>query len=128
VAGTGLFLWSQQDFGAAKSAVERVPFVRARMFEKTEADFSRLGVGALFAGPMEGIPYKVYAVQAPSRCSLPVFLLASVPARLERLIVSWIVFALVGWALRHFGVRTMLAVVFHAGYWLAVYAYYWSVI
>ena len=128
VAGTALFLWSQSDYNTAKTTVARVPFVREKMFEKTEVEFARLGVGALFTGPTEGIPYKVYAVQAPGRCSIGIFLLASIPARLERLIMSWIVFVCAGWAFRRYKVRAVYPVIFHAAYWTLVYVYYWSVI
>jgi hypothetical protein len=128
VAGAWLFLWSQADYNTAKQTVARVPFVREKMFEKTGAEFSRLGAVALFTGPMEGIPYKVYAVQAPGHCSLRIFLLASVPARLERLLLSWSVFVFVGWIFRRCGVRALYPVLFHTVYWSVVYACYWSII
>jgi hypothetical protein len=78
-------------------------------------------------GPASGIPYKVYAVQAPGYTSLGPFLLVSAPARLERLMLTWVLFALAGALLRkHVRRRPSVAVTAYAVYWLAVYAYYWT--
>jgi len=128
VAGCALYQWSQADSAGAKHAVLRVPFVRERMFTETEQEFKSVGLWALFKGPSRGIPYKVYAVQAPAYTPLSTFLLASVPARFERLVLSWIVFTAVGYFVRKRGVRPLFALLFHAVYWSAIYAYYWTVI
>jgi membrane protein YqaA with SNARE-associated domain len=105
--------------------VKHVPFVREWMFDKTRADFERHGVGALLRGPSSGIPYKVYAVQAPAYTNLWAFLLVSIPARLERFLLVWAGFALVGRALRN---RPAMAVTAHALFWVGTYAWYWTVI
>jgi hypothetical protein len=128
VAGCVMYQWSQANYTSAMHAVLRVPFVRERMFTETEQEFKTVGLWALFKGPSRGIPYKVYAVQAPAYTPLSTFLLASVPARFERLVLSWIVFTVVGLVLRKYGIRPLFAILFHVLYWSAIYAYYWSVI
>ncbi len=128
LAGASMYAWGQASPDAAKDAVKRVPFVRGSMFEKTQRDFESSGAWALCAGPMSGIPYKVYAIQAPAYCSLPAFLLASIPARLERFVMAWAVFAVVGWFLRRRKKGPAAALVFFSVYWTAVYAVYWSTI
>lgn len=128
IAGSCLFAWSLSDYAAAKAAVLKVPFVREKMFDETSREFQRDGVGALFEGPTRGVPYKVYAVQAPAYCGLPAFLLASIPARLERLLISWIVFVCVGLGFDKFKARPRTRFLFHGAYWIAVYSYYWTVI
>lgn len=126
VAGTCLFLWSARDPDSARHWIAKVPFVRERMWAETEQEFASRGATALLAGPMKGTPYKVYAVLAPAHCSLAAFLLVSVPARLERLLLSWTVFAAAGWAFRRRRVRDRGRLLFHATYWVAIYVYYWS--
>lgn len=127
-AGVSLFQWSQADYSTARNAVDYVPFVRESMFSKVQQDFDAYGARALLVGPTQGIPYKVYAIEAPGRCPLLPFLLVSVPARLERLLLSWVVFATAGFGLRKIRRWPVAAIVFHAGYWICVYVYYWTVI
>lgn len=128
VGGIVLFQWSQADYSAARKAVASVPFVRESMFPKVEQDFDSYGAKALLLGPTQGIPYKVYAIDAPGRCSFLLFLLVSIPARLERLLLSWIVFSAAGLGLRKLPGSPVVAIIFHAGYWAVVYIYYWTVI
>ena len=127
-AGFFLFQWSQADHHAARNAIARVPFVRESMFLEVQQDFTAYGARALLVGPTQGIPYKVYAIEAPGRCPLLLFLAVSIPARLERLLLSWIVFAAAGYALRKLRSWPGIAVAFHASYWTIVYVYYWTVI
>lgn len=128
VAGIVLFQWSQADYSAARKAVASVPFVREDMFPKVQKDFVSYGTNALLFGPTQGIPYKVYAIEAPGRCSFLYFLLVSVPARMERLVLSWIVFTAAGLGLRRLPRWPLVALAFHALYWAVVYVYYWTVI
>lgn len=128
LAGVVLFQWSTLDYPTAHNAVSHVPFVRDTMFIKTQHDYSTLGVNALFKGPTQGIPYKIYAIEAPPYCSLPLFLLASIPARLERLVLSWMVFALLGFGFRKWRLPVWSAFTFHGCYWVIVYICYWSAI
>lgn len=128
VAGVVLFQWSRADPSAARNAIERVPFVREAMFAKVQQDYEAYGAKALLVGPAQGIPYKVYAIEAPGRCGFTPFLLVSIPARLERLVLSWVVFIAVGYGLRRLRRGPAAAVIFHASYWAIVYVYYWTVI
>lgn len=128
VAGIVLYSWSHADYSAARKAVTNVPFVRESMVANVQEDFGSYGAKALLVGPTQGIPYKVYAIEAPGRCSMLFFLLVSIPARLERLLLSWIVFSAAGLGLRKWTRWPLTALVFHAGYWAVVYIYYWAVI
>lgn len=129
LGGWILFSLAARDYPAARKAVDGVPFVSERMFEATRSDYETSGVWALCKGPLSGIPYKVYAVEAPGHASLLSFLLVSIPGRLERLAITWVLFAGVGLALRKRIARFPgWAVLGYGLYWIAVYAYYWSVI
>jgi hypothetical protein len=57
------------------------------MFADVETSFRERGLGAIFLGPLTGIPYKIYAVHAPSHVGEAAFLAATVPARARRFFV-----------------------------------------
>jgi hypothetical protein len=99
------------------------------MFETVARDMEVYGAWGLCKGPMSGIPYKVYAVEAPPRVGMGAFLAASVPARLERLLLSWVLFAAAGLLApprEPRGRRWLLGA--YVAYWVAVYAFYWGTV
>lgn len=126
--GALMFLWAASGPGA-RTAVERVPFVRPAMFERIDRGYEASGAAALVEGPMSGIPYKAYAVEAPRYTTLGRFLLWSVPARLERFVITWVIFAALGLLIRtrrrNFA---HLAIGLHLAYWCCVYTAYWITI
>ena len=126
-AGVGLFIWSSVAHQSAIAAVQSVPFIPTTMFQSVSSDIASLGVWALCKGPLSGIPYKVYAVLSPGAIPLLPFLLVSIPARLERLLVSWVMFALAGIVLKRPLLRyPALGPGLHGIYWVIIYALYWS--
>lgn len=124
LAGAVMFSWATHG-PAAHRAVAQVPLVTPVMFERAESDYRRFGIWAAGIGPVRGIPYKVYAVEAPEHVGLWSFLLVTIPARIWRLIAVWLVFAAAGMILRKLG-RASLAPALHALSWILVYAVYWS--
>ena len=88
--------WGARDPGRAAEILNRVPAVSPAMIEAVERSLRRYGVVAMFAGPVTGTPYKVYAMQSGAiGAALPLFLLISIPARILRfaglvLLTSWI--------------------------------------
>lgn len=129
LGGAVLFAWATSTPEAARAAVRQVPFVREPMFAVASAGLAAGAFTALVRGSFSGIPYKVYAVEAPGRVRAAVFFLASVPARALRFLVVASAIALVASLLLRFtsigsrGLRVVLA----AG-WSAFYAYYWLTI
>lgn len=99
------------------------------MIDRVEKDYQKHGAGAVFRGPIAGIPYKIYAVQAPANVSMTVFLLVSVPARAARFVLVWLCFSLAGWGLRRmWPERVAIPTAAHAVFWVGFYSYYWAVI
>ncbi|HKM85189.1 MAG TPA: hypothetical protein VJW96_03220 [Terriglobales bacterium] len=123
-AGAVMFSWSARG-PAARHAVAQVPLVTPAMFDRAESDYRHFGVWAASGGPVRGIPYKVYAVEAPEHSSVWSFLLVTIPARAWRLLVVWLGFAGAGLLLRKLG-RVSLAPVLHASFWIVVYVVYWA--
>jgi len=129
VAGGVMYSWAAADPHAARAAVVAVPFVGEKIVAPVEHRWDDEGATMLFENPLSGVPYKVYAVTAPPRMSLGTFLLASVPARAERMTLSWVVFALVAWwrTARDEHKRRVAAIRFHIVSWTLLYAVYWTV-
>jgi hypothetical protein len=129
VGGMLLYGLAAQNPASAKSMVLGVPFVKHRMFETVDREFRTVGAWAPCKGPTSGIPYKVYAVEATRHINWFLFLLVSIPARLERLVITWALFAALGRLCgRYIAAHPGSAITFHALYWVAVYGFYWSVI
>ena len=124
LGGAFMFTWSARSTNA-RAAVEHVPAVSPAMFDNAERDLNRYGIWGTSLGPIRGIPYKVYAVEAPAHSELWVFLLATIPARLWRLVAVWLGFAGAGLLLRKLG-RASLAPALHALFWIVTYAIYWA--
>jgi len=125
--GNLMFVIGQLSPEQSKAVVLRVPFVSSAMFERTHQSFERNGIWALTKGPASGIPYKVYSVQAGRYSRWPMFLVASVLARMERFALFWAIAGLLGLAFRKSIRRqpTITAAV-HACIWILGYAWYWT--
>jgi membrane protein YqaA with SNARE-associated domain len=124
LAGVVMFSWASRG-PTARQAVSRVPLVTPAMFDRAESDYRHDGIWAVSRGPLRGIPYKVYAVEAPQHFSLCSFLLTTIPARLWRLLLVWLGFAGAGVLLRKLG-RSSLAPLLHLSCWILVYVVYWA--
>jgi hypothetical protein len=124
--GTAMYLWASADAAGAVATVERVPGISSGMIDRAAAALGAQGVLAMLFGAFAGVPYKIYAVEAPSAgIGLALFLVLSVPARLMRF------FLLSGMAATFAGVvdgwlskRVVLAIVLVL--WVAFYAAYWT--
>ena len=124
LAGAVMFSWSARGPNA-RYAVAQVPLVTPAMFERAESDYREFGIWAASVGPVRGIPYKVYAVEASEHSSLRSFLTVTIPSRIWRLLVVWLGFAGTGLLLRKVG-RASLAPALHASFWTVVYVFYWA--
>lgn len=127
LAGALMFIWASRTPASARAAVAHVPFVRESMFAHAQGELQSYGFRGLLLGPRYGIPYKVYAVEAPNLLSWPSFLAMTVPARLIRFALSSLFFAVLGFVLKNarLGRPATLAGI-HAMLWIAFYACYWS--
>jgi len=129
LGGAIMYLWAAQSPDSAKAFVVAVPFIPESMFHQTHLDLTRIGLKALINGPGSGIPYKVYAVQAPAFGALDAFLLMSSLARFERLFLAWALPSVLGvltrarkWASPPALVKAYIA------FWIFLYVLYFSLI
>jgi hypothetical protein len=127
LGGAILFHWAEQRPGAAHFAVAHVPFVRESMFAQVQDGFRKNGPTAMAIGSVSGLPYKLYAVEAPQYCSATTFLLATPPARALRFLLVWFGFgAIAAWLRKSRGMRTVTLLKIYAAIWFASYALYWG--
>jgi hypothetical protein len=127
LGGVFLFHWSSASPGAAHEAIVRVPFVREAMFTRVDEGFRAHGLLAIFLGSVSGIPYKLYAVEAPKFSGQAVFLLATPPARLVRFLLVWAVFGAVAqWLQRKYVWQRWRCALFYALIWMISYTIYWG--
>lgn len=108
------------------TAADWLPGVSPAMTETARAGLHRHGLMALFAGVLQGIPYKLFAVQA-APIGVVSFVLVSAAARLARFLAVTAFSALAGrWFVSNFGPTATLRL--HAGVWIGFYAvYFWRV-
>jgi membrane protein YqaA with SNARE-associated domain len=127
IGGICMYTWALWRPDSARSAVAAMPFVRTKMFEKVQEDYRAHGVSGIFYTLGTGIPYKVYAVLAPPVAAPVTFGLITIPARLERLALSWLIPTMLGFFLRRW-IRNhrRLTAALWLGFWVVTYAIYWS--
>lgn len=101
-----------------------LPAIDAGMVADVGEQLGTSGLPALFAGPVTGTPYKIYAVQSGQLgIGLVEFLLVSIPARMLRFVAVTLAVGGVGRVLeRWLGLRARRIVL--ALSWSAFYAWY----
>lgn len=125
IAGGLMFTWSTHDPAAAAQAVASVPLVKTEMAATVQTSYETHGASALLRGPLNGIPYKIYAIQAPAHLPLGTFLLMSIPARLERLASGLLLFGAIGfWQRKRITRHPNRALAIWASYWALIYLVY----
>lgn len=124
IGGGVMYFWGSHDPSSAQAIVNKVPGIPDSFLSRVAGDLEKEGVPAMLFGPLQGIPYKLYALFSGSMgLSLPAFILWSVPARLVRfvlaaLISGWIFdTGLKAWTLKQ-------KYVFLAAFWIIFYGWY----
>ncbi|MEM7431738.1 MAG: hypothetical protein AAF351_07340 [Pseudomonadota bacterium] len=126
IGGSVMWLWGATQIDHARSAVELVPAINAELIDTTRAELETNGIVALFVGPLLGIPYKIFAMEAAALgLSFVLFFVVSVPARLIRFVIVVSMAAAAAQIFRHrASLRTLQWI--HAGIWIAFYTAYFA--
>jgi membrane protein YqaA with SNARE-associated domain len=126
-AGALMYIWAEQNPVNAHAVVLRVPFILQRMFDQVRSGYQHRGMTALFLGPLSGIPYKIYAIEAPGHLGFLSFVIATAPARAWRFILVCLLFGAVAAFLRRSrGASQRQLAAIHAVVWILFYGFYWS--
>lgn len=126
-AGILMFGWAAKNPSQAQNVVAKVPFISRQMFDDVRTGYEHHGIFAVFLGPLSGIPYKIYAVEAPGRFGLAEFASATAPARAWRFLVVCLFSGAAASLLRRKWKKspTQLARI-HGIAWILFYAFYWG--
>ena len=127
LGGIVMYLWSANDPPSALNTVEHLPAIGAQMLARGATMLHEQGVWSLFPGMLRGLPYKVFAVQAPhAAITLPVLLLATIPARLARFaLVSVMTRIIATRVLRSWSRRAQVLTL--TAFWVVFYAMYFAI-
>jgi len=128
VAGGALmYRWGAHDPPGAAAMLDRLPAIAPAMIARVGDDLQRDGLAAMAIGAFTGVPYKVYAILAPSAgIGLGTFLAASIPIRALRFVVAVLLADGINRALaRRLTRRQRLGLL--GAVWLVFYAVYFAV-
>jgi membrane protein YqaA with SNARE-associated domain len=125
VGGLLMYVWGVQDHVTALRVVDAVPAIPADMLVKVHQELSDKGLVAMLSGPLVGIPYKIYAVQAGALgLPWPRFLLMTIPARIVRFLITCVVFNFLAGHIRRYGGPKAVAGCWLL-FWVLNYTFYW---
>jgi membrane protein YqaA with SNARE-associated domain len=129
IGGAFMYLWAAADYAAARDVVLAVPAISAEMAARARDAMTSQGwFVASLLGPLSSTPYKVFAIFAPQAgAPLPLFMLASVIARLPRFLAVGSGVALIGrWLEPRIGAKRVIWVL--AGAWIVFYAVFFALV
>lgn len=122
--GALVYLWASHDPATVTALIEKVPAISSGMIDRVRADLEQQGAWAIITGPLQGIPYKAFASQAPEAgIPLMTLLAYSIPARLLRFFaVTLLCYAGVRLLERWFSPNSVLRVLLAC--WIVFYGFY----
>ncbi len=127
VGGSVMYNLAMKDLTAVNLFLTRIPLINAEMVADIADKMQTDGLITMVNGPLRGIPYKIYAVQAGGQ-SLPYlsFLFMTILARLERLLPVTLLAGGVGkWFSSFVEKHTRLVVAAYVLIWGIVYFLYY---
>jgi membrane protein YqaA with SNARE-associated domain len=126
VGGAMTYDYANLHPASSREILVMIPGISDRLVGEVGEQFYEHGDAALFLGPLRGIPYKIYAVQAAwQRRPLVDFLLVSIPARAIRFVLTSVLASVIAAPLRR-RVRERTLVHIHLLAWSAFYAAYFA--
>lgn len=121
--GLVMYGWGAGDPDRAMRVLDAVPAIDREMIERVGVEIAD-DAAAMLLGPLGGVPYKIYAVQAGRHnVSVPLFLLISIPARGIRFVLTALIASAIATVVRR---RFSQAACdrLHAVFWVGLYAWY----
>lgn len=128
LGGAVMYGWGVANPEAARDVLDWVPAIDPAMIAEVRASLYEDGVTATFLGPLYGIPYKIFAVEAAGAgIGLAAFLAISVPARLLRfLLVTVVAWSISAALARHVELRFRTGLL--ASAWVVFYTAYFTIV
>lgn len=124
--GTLMYLWGLLDPQTALSIVEKVPAINPEMIKEVQDSVKEEGLFAMALGPVKGIPYKIYAVEAANQGILYLsFFLISIPARLIRfLLTTALAWVIAKYVLNNWSLKRKYSILVRV--WILIYFFYFA--
>ena len=124
LGGIIMYYWSEIDFSSAMVIVNKVPAISNEMIQQAGLDLKQHLGWAMFTGAFTGVPYKIFAIQAPSaELSLLTFILLSISARLLRFAVVTVAINMLAKVIRPYVSQCSLLIIFFSG-WTVFYMFF----
>lgn len=128
LGGLAMYGWSAAYPEAARDMLHWLPGIDPAMTAQVRLALYEGGMMATFLGPLQGVPYKIFAVEAAGAgVGLVAFLAISIPARLLRFLLvtigAWAISAALA---RHVGPRFRTGLL--AGAWTVFYIGYFTIV
>lgn len=127
VGGSVMYGLATRDLSAVNLFLTQVPLINAEMVADIANKMQAAGLVTMINGPLRGVPYKIYAVQAGGQ-SLPYlsFLFMTILARLERLLpVTLLAGGFGQWFKKSIEKHTALVVMSYSLIWGIIYFLYY---
>lgn len=127
VGGSVMYSLAMRDVSTINLFLERIPLINAEMISDIANKMQMDGLMTMVNGPLRGIPYKIYAVQAGGQ-ALPYlpFLIFTILARLERLLPVTLLAGALGKRFKKFiEQHTSVVVVIYVVIWGIIYFLYY---
>ncbi len=127
IGGTIMYGLAANNATAMNRLLTSIPLIHLDMVDFVREQIRMNGLNALFSGLFQGIPYKIYAVQAGAQgLGLLPFLLFTIPARLARILPVALVGSIVGVVFRKYVQRnTSLVIGVYIAIWAFIYMLYY---
>ncbi len=127
IGGAIMYLLAANNPAGMNQVLDVVPLIDMEMVGLAHSQLQSGGLWMMVVGPKEGIPYKVFAVQA-GILGLPLlqFVLATIPARMIRFLLVVFLVGIAGRVFRKFVEKyPLLFVGIYAYVWLCIYIVYY---
>jgi hypothetical protein len=129
LVGAGAMFALVSLYGASlNNFLVHIPGITQTMVQKVSVGLDASGLKSLLMGPLNGIPYKIYSVNAAlQHFSLSDFLLWSIPARLERILPVTIFALILGLVFRKsIKKNPKYWVIGYLATWVLIYIFYYT--
>lgn len=127
IGGALVWILAISDPDAIRSMFSWIPAINETMMADVRTQLADTGIFALFKGPLIGVPYKIYALEAADLgIGLVTLLALSIPARLIRFVAVTVFVGIIGQLLlRKFSLGRVRAA--HLACWSLFYIWYFWV-
>lgn len=126
IGGVIVYILSSTHHDAIRSFMLNLPAVHEYMSAHVHKKMAAEPFTAMVTGPLFGVPYKLFAVEAPNSINIILFVIFTIPARLIRfLIVSFLAYCLSHIIFPKLNIKLKIGL--WGLVWILVYVIYFSI-